>query len=55
MEMEPTSYTSSIRTVTQIKDNFTLVLNSTHNTFVYAAMLQQREPTEKLSMIMSLY
>jgi len=46
MEIEPTSYMSSVRTVTQIKDNFTLALNSTQNTFVYAATLQQREPTE---------
>lgn len=55
MEIEATSYTSSARTVTQIKDTFTLVLNSTQNKFVHAAKLQQREPTEKLSMIMFQY
>jgi hypothetical protein len=40
MEIEPTSYKSFVRTVTQIKDNFTLVLNSIQNTFVYAATLK---------------
>jgi endo-1,4-beta-D-glucanase Y len=49
MEIEPNSYTLFVRTVTKIKDDFTLVLNSTQNAFVYAAMLQQWEPTEKLS------
>jgi hypothetical protein len=55
MDIEPTSHTLSVRTVTQIKDNFTLALNSTQNTFDYAATIHRREPTEKQSMIMFQY